>query len=402
MEEPLNNPSPDNDEVHILDYLIVLAKHSRMIIFTTVAVTVLAYLVLFISPNIYIATARLLPPQQNMTMTAQFLDFVGGGVKPGGAGGLGGLAGGILGLKSPGDLYAAMMTCSTISDRIIERFQLRKLYNKRYLEDARKTLSKKAKIIGGRKDGLIIIEVTDKSAERAAEMANAFVEELDKLLQSLAVQEATGRLAFLEKEHAAANTKLAKAEEALRGFSEQNSVIQIDAQTRGMLQYIAQLRAEIDAKEVQVQVLRQQATPYNYDVVRLETQVKGLKEKLQTTEKQWDQSCIGNVCLTTSKVPTLGLEYIRLYREVKYQETLYQLYTKMVEIARLDMVKNVSMVQVLDQALVPEKRSNKRLLPAMVTGMVVFFLMILFAFGKEYWAASGSREDNRERLAAIK
>ena len=126
-----------------------------------------------------------------------------------------------------------------------------------------------------------------------------------------------------------------------------------------MLQYIAQLRAEIDAKEVQVQVMRQQATPYNYDVVRLETQVKGLKDKLQAAEKQWDQSCIGDVCLTTSKMPMLGLEYIRLYREVKYQETLNQLYTKMVEIARLDLVRDMAVVQVVDQALPPDKRSNR-------------------------------------------
>ena len=187
---------------------------------------------------------------------------------------------------------------------------------------------------------MIAIEVTDKDPKRAAEMANAFAEELDKLLQGLAVQEAKSRLAFLEKERLQTNQNLTKAENALRTFSEQNSVIQIDTQTRGVLEYIARLRAEIDAKEVRVQVMRQQATPYNYDVVRLETEIKGLRDKLASAEKQYDQACAGDVCLTTAKVPALGLEYMRLYREVKFQDALYQLYTKMVELARLDMVKD--------------------------------------------------------------
>ena len=123
--------------------------------------------------------------------------------------------------------------------------------------------------------------MTDKDAQRAAEIANAFIEELDKLLQRLAHQEARERQTFLEKERVQAIHNLTKAEETLRTFSEKNSVLQIDTQTRGAIEYIARLRGEIDAKEVQIQVLRQQATPFNYDVVRLETESKGLKEKLR-------------------------------------------------------------------------------------------------------------------------
>ena len=206
------------------------------------------------------------------------------------SGGMAGMAAGFLGLKSPSDLYAGMMTGNTIFDRIIERFNLRRIYKEKYIETTRKALSKRANI-SAQKDGMITIEVTDKDPKRAAEMANAFAEELDKLLQGLAVQEAKGRLAFLEKERLQTSQNLTKAENALRTFSEQNSVIQIDTQTRGVLEYIAQLRAEIDAKEVQIQVMRQQATPYNYDVVRLETELKGLREKLASAEKQYDQTC---------------------------------------------------------------------------------------------------------------
>jgi uncharacterized protein involved in exopolysaccharide biosynthesis len=402
MTESPNPPDRPEADRNILDYLVLLVKHSRTIIFPAVAVTVLTYLVMFILPNTYTATAILLPPQQNLTMSGQLMDLLGGTIKPGSgsAFGFGGM-GGLFGLKFHGDLYVAMIQSNTVADRIIERFQLKELYKKKYLEDTRKTLGKMAKITAGKKDGLITIKVTDKDPQRAAEIANAFVVELDTLLRSLAMQEASGRLAFLEKELATANANLMKAEEALRSFSEKSNVIQLDVQTRGMLQYIAQLRAEIDAKEVQVQVLRQQATSYNYDVVRLETQVKGLKDKLQTAEKQWDQACIGDVCLPTSKMPTLGLEYIRLYRDVKFQEGLYQLYTKMAEIARLDLVRDVAVVNVVDRALPPDKRSNKRLVPTMIAGVIAFAAMALFAFVGEQWADAEVREEYQPRLAAI-
>lgn len=397
MAEIPNNHS--SEEIHLLDYLIVLLKHSRMIIGVSVAMMVLTFLVLFILPNKYTATARLLSPQQNMTMSGQLLNTLGGagvpGVTPGTA--TAGMASGLLGLKSPGDLYVEMISGPTIYDHIIERFKLRQLYGEKYIEGTRKALGMRASITA-QKDGLISISVTDKDPKRAAEIANAFCEELDKLLRGLSMQEAMGRSAFLEKEKDQANQNLVKAENALRDFSEKNSVIQIDIQTRGALEYISQLRAEIDAKEVRAQVLRQQATPFNYDMVRLETEIKGLREKLATVEKQYDQACSGDVCLTTAKVPALGLEYMRLYREVKFQDALYQLYTKMVELARLDMMKNFPIVQVVDRAFPPEEKSNRRLLPTLLIGLGTCFAMIFLAFGREYWQnASQSQEDAKRK-----
>ena len=401
--EPVNAPTPEEDEIHLLDYLLVLAKHSQMIVYTSVAVTFLTYLILFVSPNKYTASACLLPPQQNMTMSAQLLDSLGGSALPTSASssGLGGMAASMLGLKSPGELYVGMLTSHSIFDRIIERFNLQELYEVDYIEDAREELGKNAAITAD-KNGLITIEVTDEDPWQAAAMANAFVEELDNLLQQMASKEATSRLAFLEKELAQASQKLTKAEEKLRTFSEQRSVIQIEDQTKGMLEYIANLRAAIDAKEVELQVLRQQATPFNYQVINLETELKSLKEKLQAAEAQTDQTCIGEVCIATSKVPALGLEYIRLYREVKFQEGLYQLYTRMVEIARVDMVRDVAVIQTVDQALPPERKSNKRLFPALLAGIATGFMMIFVAFGCEYCQNTACSEEEAPRLSQFR
>jgi tyrosine-protein kinase Etk/Wzc len=400
MMEPNNNSSADDDGIHLLDYLIVLTKYSRMIIYASLAVMLVTYLILLILPNKYTSTARLLPPQQNMTLSAQILSSLGADVTFGSGPG-GGMAAGLLGLKSPSDLYVAMLNCDSLLDRIIARFNLMKVYKEKYSDDARKTLRKRSNITTANKNTIISIEVTDKDAKRAAEIANAFIEELDKLLQRLAHQEARKRLAFLENERVQAVHNLTKAEETLRTFSEKNSVLQIDAQTRGAIEYIAKLRGEIDAKEVQIQVLRQQATPFNYDVVRLETESKGLKEKLRAAETQHGD-CVSDVCLPSSKAPGIGLEYLRLFREAKFQESLYLLYVKLVETARMDMARNFDVIHVLDPGIPPQKRSNKRLLPSILAGMITFFMMVFVAFGREYLQNVNTREDDVRRLSVLK
>jgi uncharacterized protein involved in exopolysaccharide biosynthesis len=262
-------------EIHLLDYLLVLAKPSRMIVFTTLGVMVLTYLyLLLIVPKQYTATAHLMPPQQGitlsgLTLSGRLLEGLAVSSLPGGigSGALGGMAASLLGLKNPNEIYVGILMGNTVFDRIIARFNLRELWRKKYIEDVRKKLSTRANVVAG-EDGLIVIEVTDEDPKRAATMANAFAEELEKLLQEIARRDAKNQFAFLEQERNQALANLTKAEEQLRGFSEKTGVIQLDAQTRGMITYIATLRAEIDAKEVQIQVLRKQATPYNFDVVR--------------------------------------------------------------------------------------------------------------------------------------
>jgi uncharacterized protein involved in exopolysaccharide biosynthesis len=404
MTETDLKSSVGEEEVHLLDYLIVLAKHSRMILFTSAAVSAFTLVVLFFTSNKYTATARLLPPQQNLTLSGQILDSLSVSSSPGaGGGGLGGMAASLFGLKSPGEVFVSILKGETIADRIIARFDLKEVFEAKYIEDARRRLAGMAAIKSG-KDGLIVIEVTDKIPQRAADLANAYAEELDRLQQEMAVSDARNQLAFLEKERVQCSLNLTRAEEALRIFSEKSSVIQIDAQAKGMIEYIAQLRAAIDAKEIQLQVLRQQLTGSNYDLIRLETELKGLREKLKTAEIQTDQACIGDVCIATGKMPTLGLEYFRLYREVKYQEAMYQLFVKMAEIARLDAARNamVNTIQFVDRAKPPERKSQpKRLLTTLLVGVVSFFILVLVAFAREYWQNAARSADMALRLREL-
>lgn len=405
MEEPVR-PSLDreedvylNEDNILLGYFIFLAKYSRSILLVSAVAMIITALVLLISPNKYTAKACIMPPQQNVTLAASILDSLAIANSPANAPmGLGGVSG-MLGLKSPGDIYVAMMEDDGICDRMIQRFNLREVYQEDVIELLRKQLRKQSDIRSG-KEGLIFIEVTDEDPKRAADMANGFAEELDKMMLEMSRTDAKNYLFFLEQERDRASLKLASAEEALRNFSEKTSVLQIDAQTKGMIEYIANLRANIDAKEVQSQILQKKATPRNYDMVRLETEIKGLKEKLRAAESQAE--CIGDVCIATSKVPTLGLEYLRLYREAKYRETVYQLYGKLLELAHIDVARNVSAVQFVHRAAVPERRSNRRLKPTILAGFIAFFLMVGISYLREYSEKVKSTEKEAQRLAELR
>jgi tyrosine-protein kinase Etk/Wzc len=398
-------PSINRDaDVSLWDYLLVLIKHSRLILYVSAAAGLFTLLILLLVPNKYTATTRFLPPGTNLTLSGQLLDELGGTAIPGShRGGVGDMLGSFMGLKQPSNLYVGLMAGDYLSNRIIERFQLRTLYKTKYDVEAQQQLRQRVNLGIGEKDGLIFVAATDESPQRAADLANAYVEELDQLLKKLALQEALDRLAFLEKELSLVGQNLAKAEETLRSFSEKNSVIQIDAQAKGIIEYIANLRATIDAREVELQVLRQLATPSNFDVVRLETELKGLKENLRAAESQESVNPgKSDVMIATGKVPAVGLEYARLYREVKYQEGLYRLYVKLAEMARLDQVRNFYIVRIVDRATPPEKKSSPRRLKAtlMVTG-VIFIIMTLVAFTLEYWQAELS-ESNAARRGQLR
>lgn len=388
------------EEVHLLDYVVVLAKHSRKIVYTTLIVSLITLVVVFLLPKKYTATARIVPPQQNLTLSAQIMEGLGGAMIPGRAafGALSGFAESLLGLKSPGDFFVGLLQSETISDRIIERFDLRKEFRVTYIEEAREKLDKIAKFRSTR-HGLIAVEVTHQQPAKAAEIANAYLEELANLLRDMAAQEASERLALLERERREAGLRLAKAEEELRQFSEKNTVLLPDVQTRGMLEYIANLKAAIDFREVELQVYRQWATPLNFQVQQVEAELKALREKLRQAETPGNgPEAASQVMIAVSKMPALGLEYLRLYREVKYQEGLLRVFTKLAEIARLDHARDALVLQVVDRARLPEKKSSpKRLLILMGVTGATFLIMILAAFIIEHFSGSPRFPEDQER-----
>ena len=382
-------PHEAADEISLLDLLIVLARRRRDLLAGTAATAVLAAIVSFLLPNRYTATTVVLPPQQNTSSAVALLGQL-GSVNP-----LASLAGSSLGLKNPNDLQVAMLKSRTVEDAMIDRFNLMNLYRERRRSDARKALEKGMDIEDGLKDGLIRISVTDKSSRRAAEMANAYVEEYKKFSATIAVTEASQRRLFFEQQLVPAKENLANAEEALKQTQQKTGLIQLDGQARAVIESVAQLRGQVAAKEVQIRAMHQFASEQNPDLQLAEQELAGLQNELARMGAASGGSS-GDFLMPKGTVPAAGLDYARKLRDVKYNETIFEILTKQFEIAKIDEARQGSVVQLVDKAVEPDKKSspNRVLIVAIATvgGFVLAVFWVLFSESLRF-----ARRDPRQR-----
>src|SRR5262249_43286725 len=343
------------------------------------AVTILALVISLLLRNTYTAVAKIVPPQQNQSLaTTAVLSQMGP---------LATLAGQGLGLRSPSDLYVGMFHSRTIADSLIDRFSLTSVYKEWFdwkekrRVDARKILEERTHIIAA-KDGIISISVDDKDPRRAAGLANAYVEELEKLTKTLAVTEAGKRRAFFERETKMAMDDLAAAEQALKETQEKTGLIMLDPQSRAMIESLTALRAQIAAKEVQIRSMRSFATAENPDLARAEQELAALREQSAKLEMGNGKRSIAD--LPIENVPAAGLEFVRKLREVRYREALFELLAKQYEVAKIDEARDALIVQQLDVAVVPEKKSGPpRALIVALSAVLALLLAILAAFFME-------------------
>lgn len=363
------------DEVSLLDILIVLAKHKRMIAQVTAGATLLAVIVSFILPKMFTASTRILPPQQTQSSAVAMLAQ------------LNPLAAGLgkdLGLKNPSDLFVTMLKSRTVEDNLINQFDLRKIYGYKTYFDTREKLESRTSIAAA-KDGSISISVEDRDPKRAAAIANAYVDELYKLSQSLAVTEASQRRLFFQRQLDTAKQDLAEAEGALRQTQEKTGLIQLDGQAKAIIESTAALKAQIAAREVELERVRLFATDQNPQYQGLMQELNGLRAQLARVELT-QSGGNGEIQIATAKVPAAGLEYVRRYREVKYYETIFELLAKQYEAAKLDEAKNAAIIQVMDKAVEPEKKSSpKRRLIVAAAMILAFLVSCSWAFCKEMY-----------------
>jgi capsule polysaccharide export protein KpsE/RkpR len=298
---------------------------------------------------IFKAETKFLPPQQgSSSIAAQLLSQMGGFAN---------LASSAAGMKSQNDMYIGILRSRTVSDKIIDRFGLMKLYDVKYREDARKDLTQALATKSG-KDGMIVVSVEDRDPKRAADMANAFVEEMIGVSRGLALTEAAQRRLFFEEQLKDVKLALARAEEGIKGFQEKTGALKIDDQARAVIQGIGNLRAQIAAREVQYKVAQTFATPQNPDLQRIEEELRGLKVELNKLEQKGGNS--HDPLMPTGRMPSVGMEYLRKLRDVKYNETLYELLAKQYEMAKLDEARNAIVIQVIDKAVQPERKVKPR------------------------------------------
>jgi uncharacterized protein involved in exopolysaccharide biosynthesis len=366
--------TPEDDEISLLDLLIVLAKHKRVVLGVPFVAAIVSTIVSLLFPNYYTGTTRILPPQQSASAASALLNQLGGAL-----GGLAGVAGGAIGGRNPSDLYVGMLKSRTVADNLVARFDLDKVYEQDLQSRTRSALQSNTAIVAGR-DGIITIDVDDKDPRRAADLANAYVEELMKLTKVLAVTEASQRRLFFENQLLQAKDNLTGAEIAARQGLQKGGLAQVDAQGRSMIDVTARLRAQISAKEVQLGAMRTFAAEGNPELQRTQQELEVLRQELARVEGSSPIATLGKG--NSSK--NTGLDNLSRLRDVKYYEFLYELLAKQYELAKIDEAKDATVVQVMDKAIVPDRKSKPtRSLIILLSTAAALFLSIAWTLVSE-------------------
>lgn len=398
MSEQLENQLQRNDdaavdeEIRLLDLLIVLAQHKKLVIGGPIVMGLVALIYSLLMVPIFTSVAKIMPPQQQQSS--------GVAAMLGQLGSFAGAAGG-LGIKSPNDLYVGLLESRTVADSLITRLKLKERYDKETMDETRKELAANSVIAAGKKDGFITIATNDKDAQFAADLANAYVDELAKLTQAMALTEASQRRLFFEKQLKEARDQLATAEIALRKTQERTGLIQPEAQVQAIINNAAQVKGAIAAKEVQLNAMRTFATGQNPELLRTQEELRGLQMQLVKLEKN-QSSRDADFMVPTGKIPEVGVEYVRSMRNVKYYETIFELLAKQFELAKIDESKESSLIQLLDKALAAERKSKPNRVFITLIGVVVGGMLgVLFAFMRAAYLASRRNPANSTRWKQV-
>jgi uncharacterized protein involved in exopolysaccharide biosynthesis len=371
----------DTDEISLLDLALVLAENWRTLVFAPLAAGLVALGIAFLIPPTFTAVTRILPPAQQQSSSAVLAAQLGS---------LTGLVGGAAGLKNPADQYVALLKSRSVYDAIIQRFKLKELYEASYLEDARKELEQRTKVSAGAKDGIIAIEVDDHDPKRAADMANAFVEELRNLTKTLAITEAAQRRLFFEEQLTQAKDNLTKSEVALQGSSVSESTLRTVPQSA--LEALARLKAQITVQEIKLASMRTFMTDANPEFRVGIQELAALRTELSKAEQSSPAKSVGN-----------GAEYIAKYRDFKYHETLFELMAKQYELARLDEAREGAVIQVVDVAQPPERKSKpKKSLIAVVTTLAVLIVAVLLVFARQAFRNMAGQPESADKLGRLR
>jgi uncharacterized protein involved in exopolysaccharide biosynthesis len=298
------------------------------------------------------ATTSIMPPQQTQSAANMMNQLVGSG-----AGALSVVATGGLGLKNPNDMYVGLLGSRPVADAIIQKFNLASAYGTTDMTATRKVLASNTQIITD-KSGFISISVTDKDKRRAADIANDYTEELRNLTKSLAVTEASQRRLFYEDQLKQSKDALVAAEFTFEQVQQKKGLVQPEEQAKAMIDSLAALRAKVAAKEVELQAERSYSTEQNPDVQLAERELSALQAEVSNLEQSSHSKGFSD--LGMQDVPAAGLEYLRAEHELKYQQALFDLLVKQYDAARMDEAKDAAIIQVIEPALEPDRKSSPK------------------------------------------
>lgn len=369
MEE---NAMEENDGIDLLDLLVTIARDRNVILRATAAAVVLSAAIALLLPGVYTARTVILPPQEDRSgLNAMAIGALAELSSVGGGGGLGAA----FGLQNPSDIYIGILKSRSVADALIRRFDLKAQYDTETLVAAREALAKQVSISSDT-DGLISIVFDDGDAKRAADIANAYVEELERLTRHIAITEASQRRLFIERQITQTQEKLAQAENSLKRTQEQTGVIDLDNQGKAIIEAVAELRAQAAAREVQIAGMQSFATAANPDLIRVRQELAGLKSQIGRLEHD-SVAGNGDIMVATGRMPEAGLEYLRKLRDMKYQQAVYEMLAKQYEIARVDEARNSVVIQVVDPAIALDEESGPRRFMIVLSATVITLILVV-------------------------
>ena len=383
----------EEDAISLIDLLLVFAHHKLKIIVVPFLVGCVVAAYSLMVPEIYTASTTLIPSDRKQSSAMSMLGQLGP---------LAGMAGGMMAGGSDTEVLITMVKSRQVQDKIIAKHDLRKGMDGEELsmEKTRLKVAKATTVSLGRKDGVITISVEDEDPEKAANMANDYVEELRRLSRVLALSEASQRRLFLENQLMEISAKLQVAEEAMKKTQETSGLIQLEEQGRAVIEAIATLQAQIASKEVELGAIKLFATEENPDIKRAQAAITQMRVQLARLERDNPEDQQGSSSIiTTSKVPEAGLEYARRLRDLKYAETINQLITQQYQMAKVEEAQNAPILQVLDEAIAPEQRTSPKRSQMVLMAIVASgFAMCLVAFLLE---AKNQAEDDPEQAGKM-
>jgi uncharacterized protein involved in exopolysaccharide biosynthesis len=368
-------------EIALLELLTELALRKSLIAKIAITAMAIGIAVSLVLPVRYTATTRIMPPQQTQSAASLVMNQL-TGLSGGPLAAIAG--GGGLGLKNPNDIYIGLLMSRPVADAIIRKFNLENVYGASDMTKVRKMLADYTEV-ASEKTGFIAVSVTDRDKKRAAEMANAYMEELRTLTKSLAVTEASQRRLFYEDQLKQSKETLVAAALAFQQVQEQKGLVQLDAQAKVMIEGLAELRAKVAAKQVEVQALRSYSTEQNPVLQLAERELTALEAEETRLEQRNHAPGVANLGL--ENVPSAGLEYLRAEHELQYQQALYDMLLKQYDAARLDESKDAAVIQVVEPAVAPDRKSQPRrpltVLLFLSIGLSVGCIAALFLWWKE-------------------
>ncbi len=375
----------DEDEISLLDLAIALGEEKKTLFAIPAITTTLAIVVSLLMTPIFTAKTVMMPPQQQQSGAASALASLGA---------LAGLAGAAAGVKSPDEMYIAFMQSESLQRAVIEKLGLQERYQKKTIFETREAMKDVLKITSEKKSGLVIIEVDDEDPEFAAKLANTHVEELRNLMGRLAVTDAQQRRVFFEQQIAKTQEELAQAEANFRVAKEKSGIQVTAVIAEGSVRASAEMRGQIAAKEVQMQAMSRFATPQNPDLQRLGSELAALRSQLAKIE----QGSGGEE--RSSPLQQLA---VKSYRDIKAREAMMGVLVAQYESARVDESREGPLIQVVDLAQAPERKSKpKRAIIVLAATFAGLFLGVLIAFARRALRKASENPQSAQQLLQLK